>query len=109
MWFTTKRSACIFLRRCVKCIGYSISSTMDWTGWSGKLAGLSCIDFFLWGHMKSLVYASPVDSNEALVAWIAIVAGDIQEMPEYLLMLNSPSADSVMPASLSLRYFLQFL
>ncbi|GFS65228.1 hypothetical protein TNCV_2450861 [Trichonephila clavipes] len=32
--------------------------------------------------MKSLVYASPVDSDEALVAWIAVVAGDIQEMPE---------------------------
>ncbi|GFT68317.1 uncharacterized protein TNCV_659261 [Trichonephila clavipes] len=31
--------------------------------------------------MKSLVYASPVDSDEALVARIAVVAGEIWEMP----------------------------
>ncbi|GFT54691.1 uncharacterized protein TNCV_958751 [Trichonephila clavipes] len=41
----------------------------------------SCLDFFLSGHMKSLVYASPVDSDEALVARIAVVAGDIRKMP----------------------------
>ncbi|GFY22243.1 uncharacterized protein TNCV_3298861 [Trichonephila clavipes] len=57
---------------------------MDWAGWSGKLAGtspdLSCLDFFLWGHMKNLVYASPVDSNEALVVRITVVAGEIREI-----------------------------
>ncbi|GFV14714.1 hypothetical protein TNCV_2586871 [Trichonephila clavipes] len=31
--------------------------------------------------MKSLAYASPVDSDEALVARIAVVAGEIREMP----------------------------
>ncbi|GFU58687.1 hypothetical protein TNCV_1278491 [Trichonephila clavipes] len=31
--------------------------------------------------MKSLVYASIVDSDKALVARIAVVAGDIREMP----------------------------
>ncbi|GFX56778.1 hypothetical protein TNCV_495261 [Trichonephila clavipes] len=31
--------------------------------------------------MKSLVYASPIDSNEALIARIAVVAGDIWEIP----------------------------
>ncbi|GFW43500.1 hypothetical protein TNCV_4768531 [Trichonephila clavipes] len=31
--------------------------------------------------MKSLVYGSPVDSDEALVARIAVVAGEIREMP----------------------------
>ncbi|GFT28263.1 uncharacterized protein TNCV_645891 [Trichonephila clavipes] len=31
--------------------------------------------------MKSPVYTSPVDSEEALVARIAVVAGDIREMP----------------------------
>ncbi|GFT85203.1 hypothetical protein TNCV_496601 [Trichonephila clavipes] len=30
--------------------------------------------------MKSFVYASPVDYDEAVVAWIAVVAGDIREM-----------------------------
>ncbi|GFY21702.1 hypothetical protein TNCV_1168461 [Trichonephila clavipes] len=47
---------------------------MDWTRWSSKLAGmLACLDFFLWGHMKSLVYASHIDSDEAVVARIAVV------------------------------------
>ncbi|GFT94638.1 hypothetical protein TNCV_1990651 [Trichonephila clavipes] len=40
--------------------------------------------------MKSLIYASPVDFNKALVARIAIVAGDIREMPGCLLMFDSP-------------------
>ncbi|GFV07671.1 hypothetical protein TNCV_4941731 [Trichonephila clavipes] len=31
--------------------------------------------------MKSLVYLSPVDSDEALVARIAVVAGEIRETP----------------------------
>ncbi|GFS88150.1 hypothetical protein TNCV_765091 [Trichonephila clavipes] len=29
---------------------------------------LSCLDFFIFVHMYRLVYASPVDSDEALVA-----------------------------------------
>ncbi|GFS69162.1 uncharacterized protein TNCV_4010161 [Trichonephila clavipes] len=49
--------------------------------WTARSLDLSCLDFFLWGHMKSLVYASPVDSDEVLVAKIAVVAGDIWEMP----------------------------
>ncbi|GFY35172.1 uncharacterized protein TNCV_5045471 [Trichonephila clavipes] len=48
--------------------------------WPARSPDLSCLDFFLWGHMKSLVYSSPVYSNEALVARIAVVAGDIREM-----------------------------
>ncbi|GFV19548.1 uncharacterized protein TNCV_4846951 [Trichonephila clavipes] len=43
---------------------------------------LSCLDFFLCGHTKSVVYASPVDSVEVLVARIAVVAFVIREMPE---------------------------
>ncbi|GFW21597.1 uncharacterized protein TNCV_4281121 [Trichonephila clavipes] len=58
---------------------------MDWTdgpvSWPERLPDLSCLDFFLWGHIKSLVYASPIDSDKALVARIAVVAGDIREMP----------------------------
>ncbi|GFV66388.1 uncharacterized protein TNCV_1478521 [Trichonephila clavipes] len=36
--------------------------------WLARSTDLSCLDFFLWGHLKSLVYASPVDSDETLVA-----------------------------------------
>ncbi|GFX56869.1 uncharacterized protein TNCV_3566411 [Trichonephila clavipes] len=49
--------------------------------WRARSPDLSCIDFCLQAHMKSLVYASPVKSDEALVARIAVVAGDIREMP----------------------------
>ncbi|GFX56602.1 uncharacterized protein TNCV_3954291 [Trichonephila clavipes] len=48
--------------------------------WLALSPDFSCLDVLLWGHMKSLVYASPVDSNEALVARIAVVSGDIREM-----------------------------
>ncbi|GBN31856.1 hypothetical protein AVEN_39273-1 [Araneus ventricosus] len=34
---------------------------------------------FLWGHLKSLVYATPVDSDEDLVARIA--AARVRELP----------------------------
>ncbi|GFV44685.1 uncharacterized protein TNCV_212381 [Trichonephila clavipes] len=47
--------------------------------WSAHSPDLSCLDF-LWSHMKSLVNASPVDSDVSLVARIAVVAGEIQEM-----------------------------
>ncbi|GFW55695.1 uncharacterized protein TNCV_120791 [Trichonephila clavipes] len=50
--------------------------------WPARLPYLSYLDFFLWDHMKSLVYASPVDSDEALVVVrIAVIAGDIWGMP----------------------------
>ncbi|GFW59500.1 hypothetical protein TNCV_3221541 [Trichonephila clavipes] len=44
--------------------------------------------------MKSLDCASPDDFDEALVAKIAVVAGDIREMPGYLLVFDRPSAVS---------------
>ncbi|GFU33881.1 uncharacterized protein TNCV_615121 [Trichonephila clavipes] len=61
--------------------------TGRWIGWGGPVnrpecsSDLSYLNFFLWGHMKSVVHASPVDSDEVLVARIAVVAGDIREMP----------------------------
>ncbi|GFW83240.1 uncharacterized protein TNCV_2508801 [Trichonephila clavipes] len=47
--------------------------------WPARSPDLSCLDFFPWGHMKSLVYASPVDSDEPLVTRIAVVVGGIRE------------------------------
>ncbi|GFU05864.1 retrovirus-related Pol polyprotein from transposon 412 [Trichonephila clavipes] len=49
--------------------------------WPVRSSDHSCLDFFLLGHMKSLVYTSPVDSDEALVARIAVIAGDMREIP----------------------------
>ncbi|GFX83550.1 hypothetical protein TNCV_324991 [Trichonephila clavipes] len=53
---------------------------MDWTGWSSKLAGMLAKTSSSGGHMKSIAYASLIDYDEALVARIAVVAGDIREM-----------------------------
>ncbi|GFT04581.1 hypothetical protein TNCV_333621 [Trichonephila clavipes] len=49
--------------------------------------------------MKFLFYASPVDPDEALVTRIAVVAGDILEMPDDLLMFDSSftGGNSVIP------------
>ncbi|GFX13427.1 uncharacterized protein TNCV_2191811 [Trichonephila clavipes] len=38
---------------------------------------------------------SPVDSDEALIAKIAVVADETREMPRYLLMFDIPSAGGV--------------
>ncbi|GFW75186.1 uncharacterized protein TNCV_448911 [Trichonephila clavipes] len=69
---------------------------MDWAGWPVNWPAhthspdLSCLDSFLWDHMKSLVYASPVDFDEALIARIAVVAGEIREMPEVFASSTFP-------------------
>ncbi|GFY31684.1 uncharacterized protein TNCV_4199951 [Trichonephila clavipes] len=60
---------------------------IGWGGpvnWPARSPDLFCLDFFLWDPVKSFVYASPVDSDEALVARIAVVAGEIREMPGVL-------------------------
>ncbi|GFU86811.1 uncharacterized protein TNCV_1342561 [Trichonephila clavipes] len=49
--------------------------------WPACSSDLSCLDFFLWGHMKSLAFAIPVDSDEALVARIDVVKGENRELP----------------------------
>ncbi|KFM73309.1 hypothetical protein X975_01628, partial [Stegodyphus mimosarum] len=36
---------------------------------------LSCLDFFKWGHVKSLIYEGPVEND------MDLVASDIREMP----------------------------
>ena len=45
-----------------------------WIGCGGSIAwpahspDLTPLDYFLWGHIKSLVYETPVDSEEELLA-----------------------------------------
>ena len=50
--------------------------------WPPRSPDLTPLDFFLWGHMKSLIYATPVESEEDLVARIAVAAGEIAGNPE---------------------------
>jgi hypothetical protein len=39
------------------------------------------MDFFLWIHIKALIYASPVDSEEDLIIRIFEVAANIRQPP----------------------------
>ncbi|KAJ4439478.1 hypothetical protein ANN_07602 [Periplaneta americana] len=42
---------------------------------------LTCLDFFLWGEMKQLVYETVVETEEDLVARITVAADVIADMP----------------------------
>jgi hypothetical protein len=39
------------------------------------------MDFFLWGHIKALIYMLPVDSEEDLIAHIVEAAATIKQQP----------------------------
>ncbi|GFX97851.1 uncharacterized protein TNCV_4905021 [Trichonephila clavipes] len=58
--------------------------------WPARSPDLSCLDFYFWGHMKSLVYDTPVDNAEELVARIAVAAGEIRNCQEYSRMFGCP-------------------
>ena len=49
--------------------------------WPARSPDLSCLDFFLFGHMKTLVYETPVDNAEELVSRFAVAAGEIRDTP----------------------------
>ncbi|GFW05831.1 uncharacterized protein TNCV_603031 [Trichonephila clavipes] len=52
--------------------------------WPPRSPDFSCLDYFFWGQMKSLVYETPVNSAEELVARISATAGEIRNTPEML-------------------------
>ncbi|GFU94576.1 uncharacterized protein TNCV_1265471 [Trichonephila clavipes] len=52
--------------------------------WPPRSPDLSCLDYFFWGQMKSLVYETPVNSAEELVARISTAAGEMRNTPEML-------------------------
>ncbi|GFV56427.1 uncharacterized protein TNCV_1709771 [Trichonephila clavipes] len=52
--------------------------------WPLRSPDLSCLDYFFWGQMKSLVYETPVNSAEELVARISAAAGEIRNTLEML-------------------------
>ncbi|GFU26152.1 transposase-like protein [Trichonephila clavipes] len=52
--------------------------------WPPRSPDLSCLDYFFWEQMKSLVYETPVNSTEELVARISAAAGEIRSTPEML-------------------------
>ncbi|GBN28235.1 Ectonucleotide pyrophosphatase/phosphodiesterase family member 6 [Araneus ventricosus] len=50
--------------------------------WPPYSSDLNPLDFFFWGHLKSLVYETPVDLAEDLMARIVVVADKINSTPE---------------------------
>ncbi|GFS62516.1 uncharacterized protein TNCV_1262951 [Trichonephila clavipes] len=49
--------------------------------WLTRYSDLSSLDYFLWGHLKNLVYATPFDSDENLVARISEATARVREIP----------------------------
>jgi len=43
--------------------------------WPPRSLDLTPMVFFLWGHIKALIYTSPVDSEEDLIVRIVEAAG----------------------------------
>jgi hypothetical protein len=39
------------------------------------------MDFFVWGYIKAIIYTSPVDSEENLIAHIVEAAANIRQQP----------------------------
>ncbi|GBM24299.1 hypothetical protein AVEN_158861-1 [Araneus ventricosus] len=50
--------------------------------WSYRSPDLSSIDYFLWRHLKVIIYETPVDSIEKLVARLSFVAAGVRETPD---------------------------
>ena len=51
------------------------------TAWPARSPDLTCLDFFLWGCMKSVVYETGIDSEVDLVARTVSAAAEIRETP----------------------------
>ena len=49
------------------------------TVWPARSSDLTCLDFFLWGYMKSMVYETDTDSEEDLAARIVSAAAEVRE------------------------------
>lgn len=46
--------------------------------WPARSPDLTPLDFYLWGHVKQIVYATPVDTTEELLARIILAFDEIR-------------------------------
>ncbi|GFT29160.1 uncharacterized protein TNCV_3587681 [Trichonephila clavipes] len=49
--------------------------------WPPRSLNLSSLGYFLWGNLKNLVYATPFDQEEDLVARISEATANVHEIP----------------------------
>ena len=58
------------------CVGVADWESVDIQNCSVyRSSDLTCLDFFLWWHMKQLVYETVVETDEDLIARITVAAG----------------------------------
>ena len=75
----SKISGMYEMARAVTVILATRSSAVPKTVSYTRSPDLTCLDFFLWGHMEQLVYETVV-GTEDLVARITVAAGTIADM-----------------------------
>ena len=62
------------------------------TAWPTRSPDLTCLDFFLWYNMKSMVYETDIDSEEDLIARIVSAAAEVRETPGIFGMVRQNMA-----------------
>jgi hypothetical protein len=64
---------------------FRINISPPWTGRGGPMSfsprslDFTLNDFFLWGHIKALIYTTPIDSEEGVTARIVVAAATIRQ------------------------------
>ncbi|GBN43452.1 hypothetical protein AVEN_243422-1 [Araneus ventricosus] len=78
------------------CLHLNATYGQQWIGgegaavlWPARSPDLTCLDYFLWGYVKSLVYETPVNSAEDLVECIAVSGGEIRNTPSIFANVRS--------------------
>ncbi|GBN62308.1 hypothetical protein AVEN_219418-1 [Araneus ventricosus] len=57
--------------------------------WPARSPDLTCLVYFLWGYVKSLVYGTPINSAEDLLASIAAAAGEVRDAYRHAVLEQS--------------------
>lgn len=57
--------------------------------WPARSPDLTCLDYFLWGYIKALVYETTINSAEELVARIVAAAGEVKDTPNVFDKIRS--------------------
>lgn len=88
MWYQHDGAPCHFSQQVRTTLSFMFPN--KWIGrggpvnWPARSPDLNPLDFYFWGHMKSLVYSTPVESDEDLVARVVAAAHEIKDKPELL-------------------------
>ena len=83
MWFQQDGAPSHYSRAARETLNIEVPDRLIGSGepinWPARSPDLTPLDFYLWGHMKRLVFETPVESEKDLIHRIAVAAGDIAE------------------------------